>query len=61
MRRFQVVVLGGQLYFPEAVLEQLMRFDHTVAGGVGKSALSVRFTRGCFVDTYDPTIEGNLS
>jgi len=27
------------------------------AGGVGKSALTVRFVRGVFVKTYDPTIE----
>ncbi|KAK9474984.1 P-loop containing nucleoside triphosphate hydrolase protein [Dipodascopsis tothii] len=27
------------------------------AGGVGKSALTVRFAQGVFVDSYDPTIE----
>ncbi|KAF9565434.1 hypothetical protein CPC08DRAFT_684003 [Agrocybe pediades] len=27
------------------------------AGGVGKSALTVRFVRDVFVETYDPTIE----
>src|SRR5258707_816506 len=27
------------------------------AGGVGKSALTVRFTQGLFVAHYDPTIE----
>ncbi|KAL0954717.1 hypothetical protein HGRIS_003670 [Hohenbuehelia grisea] len=27
------------------------------AGGVGKSALTVRFIKDIFVDTYDPTIE----
>ncbi|KZT06779.1 ras protein [Laetiporus sulphureus 93-53] len=26
-------------------------------GGVGKTALAVQFTLGCFVETYDPTIE----
>ena len=29
-----------------------------VAGGVGKSALAVRFVRDEFVEVYDPTIEG---
>jgi hypothetical protein len=28
------------------------------AGGVGKSALTVRFMRGEFVENYDPTIQG---
>ncbi|KAK9457944.1 ras family-domain-containing protein [Dipodascopsis uninucleata] len=27
------------------------------AGGVGKSALTVQFTQGVFLDSYDPTIE----
>ena len=27
------------------------------AGGVGKSAITVRFTQNVFVDQYDPTIE----
>jgi GTPase SAR1 family protein len=27
------------------------------AGGVGKSALTVRFIQGNFVEKYDPTIE----
>ena len=27
------------------------------AGGVGKSALTCRFVKGVFVETYDPTIE----
>ena len=29
-----------------------------LAGGVGKSALTVRFVRDEFVENYDPTIEG---
>lgn len=28
------------------------------AGGVGKSALTVRFVKNTFADGYDPTIEG---
>lgn len=28
------------------------------AGGVGKSALTVRFVQGSFLDSYNPTIEG---
>jgi hypothetical protein len=31
------------------------------AGGVGKSALTVRFMKDIFVDGYDPTIEGTVS
>ena len=27
------------------------------SGGVGKSALTVRFVNGAFVERYDPTIE----
>ena len=27
-------------------------------GGVGKSALTIQFSRNHFVDEYDPTIEG---
>jgi GTPase SAR1 family protein len=31
-----------------------------LAGGVGKSSLTLRLVEGCFVDGYDPTIEGTL-
>ncbi|VDN09065.1 unnamed protein product [Dibothriocephalus latus] len=38
-----------------------MRNEYTVvvlgSGGVGKSALTVKYVLGKFVDTYDPTIE----
>merc|ERR1712170_214206 len=27
------------------------------AGGVGKSALTIQFVRGCFIQNYDPTVE----
>lgn len=27
------------------------------SGGVGKSALTVQFVSGCFIEKYDPTIE----
>lgn len=29
------------------------------SGGVDKSALTVQFVQGIFVEKYDPTIEGN--
>ena len=37
-----------------------MREYHLVvlgSGGVGKSALTVQFVQGLFVESYDPTIE----
>lgn len=33
------------------------RFVVVGAGGVGKSAVTVRFIQGNFVEKYDPTIE----
>lgn len=36
----------------------LIQIITTAAGGVGKSALTVRFIRSIFLDHYDPTIEG---
>ena len=38
----------------------MMREYHLVvlgSGGVGKSALTVQFVQGLFVESYDPTIE----
>jgi hypothetical protein len=35
-----------------------LTFGAILAGGVGKSALTVRFIRNEFVEKYDPTIEG---
>jgi len=32
----------------------------SLAGGVGKSALAVRFVRDVFIENYDPTIEGAM-
>jgi GTPase SAR1 family protein len=29
-------------------------------GGVGKSALTIQFIQGHFLEEYDPTIEGNI-
>ena len=37
------------------------RADGNAAGGVGKSALTVRWVRDVFLETYDPTIEGEHS
>lgn len=41
---------------PVVELWSLTRVDQ--AGGVGKSALTCRFVKDVFVETYDPTIEG---
>ena len=30
------------------------------SGGVGKSALTVKFVTGQFAERYDPTVEGKL-
>ena len=32
--------------------------DATIAGGVGKSALVMRYGKNVFLEQYDPTIEG---
>jgi len=55
MRHFNVVILGGMSLtgFITAALSH-----NLAAGGVGKSALTVRFVQDVFVETYDPTIEG---
>jgi hypothetical protein len=55
MRQFSSVVLGGAC--PPYSMTQLV-LNHAIAGGVGKSALTVRWVREVFLDSYDPTIEG---
>jgi hypothetical protein len=57
MRQFNVVVLGGE----SATERIVLLVHHSAAGGVGKSALTVRWVRDVFLETYDPTIEGMLS
>ena len=56
MREFNAVVLGGPSLFIS--LTRLVANFSAQAGGVGKSALTVRFMRGEFVENYDPTIQG---
>lgn len=66
MREFNTVVLGGKQAFATYPFATI--FSHPcntslndaiiLAGGVGKSALTVRFVRDEFVENYDPTIEG---
>jgi len=58
MRQFNVVVLGGKSLFQTGCLGILITL--LAAGGVGKSALTVRWVRDVFLETYDPTIEGTL-
>ena len=56
MREFNAVVLGGP--FLLIYLTRPVANSSAKAGGVGKSALTVRFMRGEFVENYDPTIQG---
>jgi hypothetical protein len=56
MREFNAVVLGGRFHFIH-LTRPVANFS-AEAGGVGKSALTVRFMRGEFVENYDPTIQG---
>jgi hypothetical protein len=67
MREFNIVVFGGEPSAMQVLITQNQgacacanadRFDSYPAGGVGKSALTVRFVRDVFVTNYDPTIEG---
>ena len=55
MREFKAVVLGGAW---TRISQYHCANPPHVAGGVGKSALAVRFVRDEFVEVYDPTIEG---
>lgn len=59
MREYKIV---GKCLFDAIQIEQvkLIKFSfHQVlgSGGVGKSALTVQFVQGIFVEKYDPTIE----
>ena len=57
MREYEVVVLGGEL------VPCLRRYSRAhllrEAGGVGKSALTVRFVNDAWLEHYNPTIEGS--
>lgn len=56
MREYEVVVLGGERPF---LVPRVISLAHAApAGGVGKSALTVRFVKDSFLEHYDPTIEG---
>lgn len=55
MRQFTSVVLGGMFHI---ILSGKLVAHSFIAGGVGKSALTVRWVRAVFLDSYDPTIEG---
>jgi len=74
MHSFSAVVLGGEYtYFivhkqnPDSpdnikiILLHLFKYgnERDAAGGVGKSALTVRFMKHTFAEGYDPTIEGD--
>ena len=64
MREFKAVVLGGEhpsLARHECTGSLYHNMSGTravAAGGVGKSALVVRFILDQFVELYDPTIDG---
>lgn len=60
--RFNTVVFGGKSlsYFGFCTIpnDQHQLTSSAVAGGVGKSALTVRFVKNSFNEAYNPTIEG---
>ena len=58
MRHFHVVVLGGE-FISGLVCRDSNFLLLNLAGGVGKSALTVRFVQDVFLENYDPTIEGS--
>ena len=58
MTEYKLVVVGGE-YQIEKFLHHKAGFhlSHIIAGGVGKSALTIQLIQNHFVDEYDPTIE----
>ena len=54
MRQYKLVVVGGGGSYHLIVSVLFER----LSAGVGKSALTIQFIQGHFVDDYDPTIEG---
>lgn len=58
MREYEVVVLGGEHVATLRCYSRAHRHLLCEAGGVGKSALTVRFVNDAWLEHYNPTIEG---
>ena len=56
MTEYKLVVVGGK-YFCLHIFVYGVFHCILVAGGVGKSALTIQLIQNHFVDEYDPTIE----